>query len=270
MNKQLVCKNLLISYSESGSKDSSSTIIFLHGWRSNKEVWNGIPEKLGNKEIRKYALDLPGFGQSELPKFDQPLDKLGTPQSMNINNGWGVGDYAEVVAEFIKKLDLKNIIIVGHSFGGRVGIKLSSEYSELVTKLVLVDSAGFAMNQNKKSAMVVAAKIAKPFFKPKFMQGLRKKIYQKIGSEDYVTTPELQKTYVNVIGEDLSQDMKNIKCPTLIINGENDIDTPVVFGEKMHSLIHNSKFIILPNSGHFSFLDQPQEFIKELIKFIKA
>ena len=62
--------------------------------------------------------------------------------------------------------------------------------------------------------------------------------------------------------------MEKINIPTLIITGENDQDTPVEFGRKMHSLIPNSKFIILKGAGHFSFLDQSEEFVKELEKFI--
>jgi len=89
-----------------------------------------------------------------------------------------------------------------------------------------VDSAGFAMNAPKKKLMAMAAKAVRPIFKPQIMQGLRKKIYKNIGAEDYLATPELQKTFVNITSEDLSADLKNIKVPTLIINGENDKDTP--------------------------------------------
>ncbi len=209
--------------------------------------------QLSKVNCQLLAMDLPGFGQSQVSKV--PMT---------------VGNYAEVVEEFIKKLDLKNVIIVGHSFGGRVGIKLSSKYPILVSKLVLVDSAGFAMDQDKKIIMNKAAKIIKPLFQPGFMQGLRKMIYKKIGSEDYLATPELQETFVNVVSEDLSEDMVKIKCPTLIINGENDNDTPVRFGELMESLIHNAKFVILPNAGHFSFLDKPAQFTQLLTDFIKA
>ena len=255
MNKQVICKNLLISYIQSGDNNAAKTLLFLHGWRSEAGVWRGSIKQLNNltnKQLQVAALDFPGFGQSQTPT-----------QAM------AVGDYAEVVAEFIKKLDLKNVIIVGHSFGGRVGIKLAAKHPELISKLVLVGSAGFPMNANRKSLMATGAKIVKPFFKPKFMQGLRKRIYQQIGAEDYVATPELQKTFVNITCEDLSEGMKKINCPTLIINGEDDKDTPVEFGQRMNSLIHNSKFTILPNAGHFSFLDRPEEFAGLISDFIK-
>jgi pimeloyl-ACP methyl ester carboxylesterase len=206
-----------------------------------------------DQPISCYALDLPGFGGSQILK--QPMT---------------VGDYANIVAEFIRKLELKNVIIIGHSFGGRVGIKLSSQHPELISKLVLVDSAGFAMNAPKKKLMAMAAKAVRPIFKPQIMQGLRKKIYKNIGAEDYLATPELQKTFVNITSEDLSADLKNIKVPTLIINGENDKDTPVEFGQRMNSLIPNSKLQILNNAGHFSFLDQPEEFVKIVIDFIQS
>jgi pimeloyl-ACP methyl ester carboxylesterase len=250
MVKQVVINNLLVSYNEQ-TGDGGQTLLFLHGWRSDKEVWHGIIQTLGNYEIKKLAIDLPGFGQSQIP-----------PEPMT------VGDYANIVAEFIKKLELKNVIIVGHSFGGRVGIKLSSVHPELISKLVLVDSAGFPMPAAKKSLMKAGAKIAKPFFKPQFMQGLRKKIYKQIGAEDYLATPELQETFVNITNEDLSEDMKKIQAPTLIVNGENDKVTPVEYGELMKLLIPNSKFLILKSAGHFSFLDKPEEFVKNLKEFM--
>jgi pimeloyl-ACP methyl ester carboxylesterase len=253
MNQQIVINNQLISFVKQGSELAEQTLLFLHGWRSNKEAWNGVVSKLISGSANKlvYAIDLPGFGSSPAPR-----------------GAWTVSDYANLVAEFISKLDLKNVIIVGHSFGGRVGIKLASSRADLVKKLVLVDAAGFATSSAKKSTIGFAAKIVKPIFKPKFMQSLRKKIYKQIGAEDYVATPELQKIFVKVVNEDLSENMKRILQPTLIVFGENDTDTPASTGEKMHSLIPNSKFIILPNAGHFSFTDQPEEFIKNLNKFI--
>ncbi len=250
MNGQIIIKNLLVNYSVLNQENQASkSLLFLHGWRSNKEIWLPVISQLQEKS---YAIDFPGFGGSQTPS---------TPMT--------VGDYAEVVKEFIEKLDLKNTIIVGHSFGGRVGIKLAAHHRELINKLILVDSAGFAMDFNKKSLIGTAAKIVSPFFKPKFMQPLRKKIYEKLGAEDYVATPELQKTFVNIIGEDLTEDMKKITCPTLIVTGENDIDTPVVFGKKMNSLIPNSQLEILKDAGHFSFVDKPMEFNQILNNFIK-
>ena len=104
MVKQVIVNNLLISYSEQKG-ESGRALLFLHGWRSNKEVWDGVASQMSKVKCQMFAIDLPGFGGSQVP-----------PKPMT------VGDYANVVAEFIKKLELKNVIMVGHSFGGRVGI----------------------------------------------------------------------------------------------------------------------------------------------------
>jgi pimeloyl-ACP methyl ester carboxylesterase len=194
-------------------------------------------------------LDLPGFGGSPAPK---------TPFTLS--------DYADIVSGFIKKMNLIKVNLVGHSFGGRVGIKLSAAKPELISRLVLVDSAGFADSGKQKVKLL--AKLVKPLFAPKFMQGVRKWIYEKMGSEDYLATPELQKTFVNIIEEDLSSDLSCIQFPTLLIWGENDQDTPDSYGKRMQSIIRNSQFVILPNAGHFSFLDNPEGFYNAVSQFI--
>src|ERR1051326_1759190 len=270
MNEQIVINSLLISYNNFGVNEQRPALLFLHGWRSSKEVWQGIVGRLisspADQNYNIYTLDLPGFGASQAP-----------------SSLFGVGDYAQVVKEFIEKLGLKDVILIGHSFGGRVGIKLAAMTAEKrsnlaadestsplkgekgnISKLVLVDSAGFAMNESKKNIYGSLAKIAKPFFSPKFMQPLRKKIYKQIGAEDYLATPQLQATFVKVTAEDLSPDLKKIVCPTLIVFGQNDTDTPVEFGEKMEQLITTSNLVVIKDAGHFSFLDKPDEFLKQL------
>ncbi len=243
--------NNLISYSKVNAQAGQCALVFLHGWRSSKEVWQGVASKLQQAGCSIYMLDLPGFGSSPTPK-----------------SNFTVSDYASLVAEFIKKQDLGKVVLVGHSFGGRVGIKLAATESELIAKLVLADSAGFAMESRKKSGYGLVAKLVKPFFKPSFMQGLRKQVYKLIGAEDYLATPSLQKTFVNAVSEDLTQDMKRVSCPTLIIFGERDADTPKEFGSRMHNLIVNSRLEILDGAGHYSFLDKPEEFASFLTEFV--
>jgi pimeloyl-ACP methyl ester carboxylesterase len=102
------------------------------------------------------------------------------------------------------------------------------------------------------------------------MQPLRLKLYQKIGAEDYVATPKLTRTFLNIVREDSTESMPKITAPTLIIWGENDQETPLEQGRKINSLISNSKFLILSRAGHYSFLDKTGQFTKELEKFLKG
>lgn len=251
--QKIVANGSLVNYSAYLEQNSGPAVLFLHGWRSEAAVWNQSVRLLRQAGLPNgiYALDLPGFGLSPAP--------TGT---------WGVSDYCQAVEEFVSKLQLGRVVLVGHSFGGRVAIKLAATRPELVERLVLVDSAGFAMDGERKKALNRIAALAKPFFKPKFMQPLRRSIYKGIGADDYLATPELQKTYVRVISEDLSGDLPRIKAPTLLIWGANDQDTPLGYAERMRSAIAGSRLETIVGAGHFSFLDKSEEFVRIIKGFI--
>ena len=101
------------------------------------------------------------------------------------------------------------------------------------------------------------------------MKSTRDKIYKKMGAEDYVATPELKETFINVIDEDLTHYLEKITQQTLLIWGENDDATPVSQAKIMKEKIKNSKLIVVPNAGHFSFVDKPEIVGKEIFNFIQ-
>lgn len=241
--KQIVIQRHLINYYCRLPDSYVAALVFLHGWRSSASVWNGLIEQLDLNTYAVCSLDLPGFGLSESPH--RPYD---------------LKDYATIVEELIKKLNLKNVILIGHSFGGRIGVKLSAN-SSLIKSLILIGSAGIKEDTVEKKLKRSVAKIVKPFFRPDFMKALRARLYEHIGSEDYVAAPHLQQTFVKIIGEDLKRDMMKIKIPATIIWGENDKEAPVRWAHQMHKLIKDSKLFIIPNAAHYPFIDQPQEFI---------
>ena len=248
MKSNCIIQNNLIQYEHFLAK-GSKTILFLHGWRSEGSIWHDIAMELQKEKCNVFTLDLPGFGGSSVP------GKVFT-----------VTDYATIVSDFIEKMKIKKVILVGHSFGGRVALRVTSTNSTHIEKLVLVDSAGFV--QKEKQLLKRLSKLVKPVFAPSYMQGIRKKIYTMLGAEDYLATPELQKTFVNIVGEDLSADMPRIQVPTLLIWGSQDTDTPLLYGEKMKGLISHSQLIVIPDAGHFSFLDKPKEFYTALMNFV--
>lgn len=245
---QIVIDKQLISYITAGSQ-KSQPLLLLHGWRSSAAAWHEVMSSL-EKDFCVYALDLPGFGASSPPI-----------------RPYAVADYANVVAHFIEKMDLGGVSLVGHSVGGRIAIKLAASRPELLGSLVLVDSAGFVTAEGKKKLLARVSILFRPFFKPKFMKGPRKAIYRLIGAEDYVETPELVETFKLVVNEDLTTDMKLIKTSTLIVWGERDIETPLSFAERMKTLITDSRLVIIPGAGHFSFLDNLDTFTRAIKGF---
>ncbi len=244
--KQLVVDETLINYIEL-NPEASEALVFLHGWQSSAEAWMGVLSKLKEKNIHLLALDLPGFGKSPLPPA-----------------AWGVGDYARVVKNFLLKKELSQVILIGHSFGGRVAIKLAATAPSVLKKLVLVDAAGFRDNSLNRALKVRAAEFLKPLFNLSMFKSLKPLLYEAIGASDYGNSAALKQIFIKTIEEDLSVNMTEVQVPTLLVWGEFDYVTPLSFAHRMSKLIPNSQLMILPEAGHFSFVDQPDKFVEAI------
>ncbi|HPC30958.1 MAG TPA: alpha/beta hydrolase [Candidatus Paceibacterota bacterium] len=241
--KELVLNGLLVqSYFKKSLEKSKGNILLLHGWGVSASIFNSLAEFLTKENFDVYLIDFPGFGKSPAPKMPLVLE-----------------NYSLLAKEFIEKEIQEETIVLAHSFGGRVAIKLTSNFSQLVKKLVLIDSAGFVKKGLKNTLIKIFAQIFKPIFKLPAFSSLKIKIYKKIGTEDYLSNLELKKTYANIVKEDLTEELKKISVETIIIWGKDDKTTPLSWGKKMHKLIKNSKFYEI-KGDHFCFLDNPSEF----------
>ena len=91
-----------------------------------------------------------------------------------------------------------------------------------------------------------------------------------VGSKDYITlSAVMKKTFSNIVNEDLSYLAKNIKCKTLLVYGNKDKETPLYMAKKYNKLIKNSKLKIYKNCGHFAYIQNSEEFIRDCLIFIK-
>ncbi|MFH1565662.1 MAG: alpha/beta hydrolase, partial [bacterium] len=162
-------------YYEKWSGGKEGVIIFLHGWPGDSSKFESLA-KLLKSRFTLYALDLPGWGKTLLKRT------------------YNLEDYAKDVVSFIKVKKIKNPVIVGHSFGGRVGIKIAANYPEIPSKLFLIASAGIE-RKTFKGKIVNAVKGYIPFkkFLRKFME-----------SRDYRNlTGEKRETFKNIVNENL-------------------------------------------------------------------
>lgn len=245
-----------INYEQKGEGD---LIVLLHGWGSNIKLFANLIELL-SKKYTVAAMDMPGFGESEEPP-----------------SAWCVDDYADFVIDFLKDYDIKKVMLLGHSFGGRVIIKLNSrkDLPFEITKVILVDSAGILPPKNNKKSFrtyyykagkaILSTGIAKKLA-PDALENFRK----KMGSADYAAaSPLMRQVLVKTVNEDLEPLLPNIKCPTLLVWGVNDTATPLSDGEKMEKLIPDSGLVKLENAGHYSFLEQQYTFNRVMCSFMK-
>lgn len=247
---------LKINYEEKGEGD---LIVLLHGWGSNITLFANLIDLL-SKKYKVVAMDMPGFGKSEEPK--EP---------------WDVSAYVQFVIDFLKDYDTKEVMLLGHSFGGRVIIKMHSlpELPFKVTKVILVDSAGIMPpKSNKKSFRTYYYKVGKAILSTGIVQKLApdalENFRKKMGSADYAAaSPMMRQVMVKVVNEDLEPYLPNIKCPTLLVWGVNDTATPLSDGEKMEKLIPDAGLVKLENAGHYSFLEQQFTFNRVMCSFMK-
>ncbi|MDP3957192.1 MAG: alpha/beta hydrolase [bacterium] len=240
--KTIIVDNLSIRYYQSADFGGSGALVFLHGWRSQALSFSKTLEKCQNV----IALDLPGFGESQMPQ-----------------SAWSIGEYARFLRNFFEKLHIERPILVGHSFGGNIAIKYCAQNVD-VQKLILISSVGIRRKTLKKLLYLVLAKVLKviSFFPglTQLRERVRKSFYTAIGSEDYIQAGELTEIYRKNIGEDLRGDMGKIKVPTTLIWGEKDDMVPLADGQATQKLIKGSQLFVIPGAGHYVFLDKEKEF----------
>lgn len=244
---------LNINYIDEGKGNS---VLLLHGWGGSIQTMKPIANFLKGR-CRVITLDLPGFGESDQPE---------TP--------WGSYDYAECIKRFIDALGLKDIILFGHSHGGRIAIILSSKYN-FVKKLILIDSAGIVPKRKLNYYIkVYSFKLLKKIYITFSRGGTREKrleeFYKKFGSADYKESQGIMRqTMVKVINDNLVGLLTSISAPTLLIWGENDEDTPLYMGKLMEEKISDSGLVTLKDAGHYSYIDCYDQFKAVINVFLK-
>ncbi len=161
-------------------------IIFLHGWGQSTESFGPILEIL-KADYKVWAIDLPGFGQSDEPAA-----------------GMDIYEYEEVVADFIEQLNIENPTLVGHSFGGRISIIYASK-NENIDKVVLTGGAGIVPDRDATYKFKVAHyKFMKLLVKTPLYSQYRDDLLNTSGSEDYKNASLVMKdTLIKFLNEDL-------------------------------------------------------------------
>ena len=234
-------------YYEVHGDENAPPLLFLHGWGANIELYQGLIAAM-SKRCRVYALDFPGCGRSG-----------------DLTAPWTLTDYVELILAFIARLELKKPILVGHSHGGRCCLKLAGEGFITPPKMILIDSAGVV---NKKplakrlrtlTYKTVRRSLTLPFLR-NHTDGLLEKARSHFGSTDYKNASEvMRKTLVSLVNTDLRKLFPNITCPTLLIWGEDDQDTPLSDGKLMEKLIPDAGLCLIEGAGHFSYAQKPYQ-----------
>lgn len=249
---------LQIAQAIAGDLDAPS-VLMLHGWGANLGLVWPLAQRLVTLGYRVLVPDMPGFGESDPPPA-----------------AWTVEDYARWVLAYADHHGLERFHLFGHSFGGRLGLILGAEQSERIQAMVLADAAGI----RPKTPVTVRARLT-------VYKGLRDGLTRvglgalsdrlrgwynrRYGSADFQNTGGvMRETFVKVVNADLREYAARVQCPTLLVWGEEDDDTPLWQGQLLERLIPDVGLVVLPGAGHYSYLEQPAQVAQAMQALFQA
>lgn len=244
--------------------ENKTPLLILHGWGSDKQVMMPLAKQL--TDIRDcYVLDLPGFGNSSIPK--EP---------------WKVDDYADMVQQFIMDLEIEPTDLLVHSFGGRIALKLCAraDADQLIGKVLITGGAGMKPRRDFSYYLkkYTAKSLKAPFYilpsnlRDKALQKLRQtSLWKALGSSDYSKlSGVMRETFVKTVTEYLEPCLPKIPHEVLLLWGENDDAAPLYQAERMEKGMENAALVVIDHAGHYAFLDRPSHFTSVAKAFFKG
>lgn len=263
-----------INYEEHGT--DGRPMVFLHGFGASIETWRDIQTGL-QRNYRLFFLDLKGFGLSSKPD----------------DGKYSLVDQAEIVLAFLKERKLKDVTLVGHSYGGAVClfayIKAQREGNEhIIKRMILVDAAAYIQNfpffikvlrkpiVNWMVMNLIPSKMRASFT-------LRRLFYEQTKVSEtiieryaaYFNQPGSYNSFVESAKQIVPQnpdaiveEIKKIEVPSLILWGENDPVIPVEHAYRLNRDIRNSSLVIIPDCGHIPHEEKPEKSLKEIVNFM--
>ena len=209
-------------------------LVMLHGYLSNKESFTPQIEYF-SKFYRVTVPDFPGMGGA---------NALGCPFS--------VDDYTDWTEGFLKEQGIVNPLVIAHSFGGRVAVKLLARGR--VDRAVLTGCAGIVRKRALRYKMKVRAYRIVKKLAPKYAE-------THFGSTEYRTlSPVMRESYKKIVNEDLREEAKTITRPVLFVCGSEDRETPLSSAQIYHACVKDSRLIVLERCGHFAHIENPLAF----------
>ncbi|WP_081415534.1 alpha/beta fold hydrolase [Aquimarina latercula] len=230
---------------------SKPTIIFLHDSLGCIELWRDFPNKIKQStNFNVLSYDRQGYGKSE--RFSE------TKRSKDY-----LKKEAEILARLIDTLELKKVILFGHSDGGTIALLTASLYPEKVTGIITEGAHVFVEKETLQG--IRKAKIA---YKTTNLKDKLTK-YHRNNTEDVFRMWTETWLSPSFLDWNIENYLSNIQCPSLIIQGENDEYGTL---EQVYSIVRKtsgkSKSLIIPNIGHTPHKENSEVVIDKTTNFV--
>ena len=250
--KEQVITSGKFKYLEVGS---GKPIVILHGLMGSLSNFQGVTDYFPKKG---YKVIIP-----MLPIYDLPLLKTNVKQ------------FAQYVNSFIDHLELSDVILLGNSLGGHIGLLVSLLFPEKIKGLIITGSSGLYENSmgesypKREDRGYMTRKCQEVFYDPKVAT-------DEIVDEVFETVNDRKKLIKilaiakSAIRHNMAKDLPEIQVPTAIIWGENDIVTPPDVGHDFNRLLPNSNLYWIENCGHAPMMEHPDLFNDLMVKWLAS
>lgn len=214
----------------------SPRVLGLHGWARNRS--DLVPALSGLDAV---VLDLPGFGASPEPPM-----------------AWGAAEYAGAIGPVLEEFVGAPVVVVGHSFGGRVAVCLAAERPHAVRALVL---AGVPLLRTSPAR--------RPSARYRALRALHhvgivseprmERARARFGSADYrAASGVMRQVLVRAVNETYEEQLRAVRCPVELVWGGDDRDAPVEVAERSADLLADVRLTVIAHADHFAPLRSPE------------
>ena len=259
-----------IRYVELGAGEDPP-IVFVHGLGGNWQNWlENLPAAAAGR--RAFALDLPGFGESELPRGDI-----------------SIAGYARTVDAWCEALGLGPVVVVGNSMGGFIGAEMAISFRQRVERLALVAAAGISITSLRRRPTMTLARVnaalsartvarhRELIVRPRLRHGVLSFVFRhpRLVPNDLLfevlqgmARPGFMPAMEALISYDFRDRLPEIACPTLVVWGREDMLVPIRDADEYERLIRDSRKVVMDDTGHVPMIERPAEFNRCLAQFI--
>ena len=247
-------------------KGKGANLVLVHGAGDNLNMWyHQVP--VFSKSYRVITYDVRGSGKTERPEGEYSIALL-----------------AEDAYQLMKAIGVKEAYFLGYSMGGRIALELAINYPDLVKGLVLANSSvGLTppspetlerrrvtlelldKGDMKRVAEMMTTGAFSPDFKSKNPTEFKRYMKVKLQNKPDGIARLMRSLSTSIVPPDLSK----VKCPVLLIVGENDLYMGVEQGKQAHEAIAGSKLVVLP-TGHAAAIELPKKFNSAVLEFLSG
>lgn len=259
-------------------------VLLLHGLGASAHTWFTVAPELAGAGFTVYALDFPGFGDSEVPPAKVSVLEL-----------------PRYVAAFLKEARVERVSAVGNSMGGYVAWLLAADHPALVERLVLVDAAGLPLPDplppelrrlrpwylGLPGAELIGANLERLLASPG-IDDLTREIARPYIEQVFAEPGQIPADIFEVLHQSFKESrsvflgrldfptpapnyarkLASLTAPTLVVWGARDALLPVTDAGRFAALIPAAQLVVYPQAGHVPHLEEPAAFTQDLLRFL--